>query len=162
MRNFNNVSLPLKLPFVLGLVAFVALLTMGRTGYHYARAALLKAGEEQVAIILDAKQLEIEASFSVASADLRSLAESPQTGWALRDYSWAWGRMGNDPSALLRHHFIALNPHPKGLRHNLKRVSDISDYSIAHGRYHGIYSAFVEQKGYHDVLMIDISAPVRS
>ncbi|MGB3314819.1 MAG: hypothetical protein WBB85_10435, partial [Albidovulum sp.] len=160
MRLLDNVSLALKLPLVLGSVALVALLTMGYTGYHYARAALLKAGEEQVDIIVDTKELEVEAWFAVVSADLRSLAESPQTGRALRDYARAWERMGDAPGALLRHHFIELNPHPKGLRHKLKSVSDISDYSIAHGRYHGVYTAFVEQKGYHDVLMVDVAGNV--
>jgi hypothetical protein len=61
MRILDNVSLALKLPLVLGSVALVALLTMGYTGYHYARAALLKAGEEQVDIIVDAKEMEVEA-----------------------------------------------------------------------------------------------------
>lgn len=160
MRLLDDVSLALKLPLVLGSVALVALLTMGYTGYHYARAALLKAGEEQVGIFVDAKALEIEAWFAVVSTDLRSLADSPQTARALRDYSRAWERMGDGPGTLLRHHFIELNPHPSGQRYKLKSVSDISDYSIAHGRYHGIFSAFVEQKGYHDVLMIDVAGNV--
>lgn len=160
MRLLDNVSLALKLPVVLGSVALVALLTMGYTGYYYARAALLKAGEEQVEIIVEAKELEIEAWFAVVSADLRSLAESPQTARALRDYSRAWERMGDAPGALLRRHFIELNPLPEGQRYKLKSVSEISDYSIAHGRYHGAYSAFVEQKGYHDVLMIDVAGNV--
>lgn len=36
----------------------------------------------------------------------------------------------------------------------------MSDYSIAHGRYHGVFVSIFEQQGYRDILLVDTAGNV--
>ena len=160
MRMLDNLSLAAKLPIILGTLALLALLTMGYTGYRVARDALLAAGQARVETIVDSKLMEIDAWYSVVSSDLKSLASSPQMGRAVRDFSSAWGRIGDDPAAYLKERYVTRNPYERGERHKLENPSDVSDYSIAHNRYHGGFVAIFEEKGYHDILLVDTSGNI--
>ncbi|MBC7141882.1 MAG: cache domain-containing protein, partial [Rhodobacteraceae bacterium] len=156
----DNLSLAAKLPIILGTLALAALLTMGYTGYHVARDALLVAGQARVRTIVDSKLMEIDAWYSVVSGDLKSLASSPQMGRAVRDFSAAWQRIGDDPAAFLKERYLTRNPYARGERHKLENPSDVSDYSIAHNRYHGGFVSVFEEKGYHDILLVDTSGNI--
>lgn len=160
MRLLDNVSLAAKLPIILGTLALVALLTMGYTGYRVARDALLAAGQARLQTIVDSRLMEIDAWYSVVSADLRSLASSPQMGRAVRDFSAAWARIGSDPAAFLNERYVTRNPYRRGERHKLENPSDVSDYSIAHNRYHGGFVSVFEEKRYHDILLVDTAGNV--
>ncbi|MGC1427407.1 MAG: methyl-accepting chemotaxis protein [Albidovulum sp.] len=160
MRALDNISLAIKLPLIFGTLALAALLTMGITSYHFARGALLRAGEAQAHATLDAKTQQVSVWYSVVSADLKALASSPQSARILRDFRSAWDRIGNDAPEMLRQKFIAENPHPRSERYRLKMVSDLSDYSIAHGRYHEEFVSVLAEKGYHDVLLIDVNGDI--
>ncbi len=160
MRLLDNLSLAAKLPIILGTLALAALLTMGYTGYRVAREALLTAGQARVLTVVDSKLMEIDAWYSVVTADLKSMAASPQMGRALRDFSSAWDRLGAGAPAFLNERYVTGNPHPEGERYKLENPSDVSDYSIAHNRYHGGFVSVFEEKDYHDILLVDTKGNV--
>ncbi|GAB4382875.1 methyl-accepting chemotaxis protein [Albidovulum sp.] len=160
MTILDDVKLALKLPLILGALALMTLLGMGAISLRIARESLLEAAQTQMRTTIAAERAEVVSWFAVVEADLRALAQSPQTERALREYRAAWTRMDGDAGALLRQHFITDNPYPAGERHKLRYVSGISDYSIAHGRYHGTYAALAAQKGYHDVLLVGVEGDI--
>lgn len=156
----DNLRLAVKLPIVLGTLALMALLAMGATAYHAAREALLDAGVARIQTAVDAKLLEFEAWFDGVSSDLKSTAGSPPTLQAVREFSQALDKMGAGASDFLHTRFIAQNPFPRSERYKLDRLDEVSDYGIAHARYHAGFVSLFQEKHYHDVLLIDVEGRV--
>ena len=155
MRLFDNLRLAVKLPIILGTLALLSLLAMGYTSHRLARAALMDAGEARIETAINAKLLEFEAWFGVVSSDLKSQAASPLTIRAVRDFSEAWTRLGPDPQGFLQKRFITDNPNPKGERYKLDRPGDVSDYSLAHSRYHAGFVAVEQSNGLGEIVGFD-------
>ena len=146
MRLFDNLRLAVKLPIVMGTLALLSLLAMGYTSHRMAHKALMTSGEARIDTALKAKLLEFEAWFDVIESDLKSQAASPLTIRAMNDFSAAWDRLGPDPKTYLQNRFITDNPNLKSDRYKLVRLKDVSNYALAHSRYHsGFVSVFQEK-----------------
>jgi len=155
MRMFDNLRLAVKLPIILGTLMLLSLMSMGYTGYVLSRDALMAAGEARVTSEIDAKLQEFDTWFSTLSADLKSQAANPLTIRALHDFSEAWQRLGADAPGYVRQRFINANPYGPNERYKMTQAADVSDYSIAHARYQSGFVSMLQEKGYHDVLLID-------
>ncbi len=160
MRLFDNLRLAVKLPIVMGTLALLSLLAMGYTSHRMAHEALMTAGEARIDTALKAKLLEFEAWFEVIESDLKSQAASPLTIRAMSDFSAAWNRLGPDPKTYLQNRFITDNPNPKSDRYKLARLKDVSEYALAHSRYHSGFVSVFQEKGYHDVMLVDAAGNV--
>ncbi len=160
MRLFDNLKLAVKLPIVLGTLALLSLLAMGYTSHRMARDALIDAGEARIETVINAKLLEFQAWFETVSSDLKSQAASPLTVRAINDFSQAWARLGPDAQTVLQKQFITDNPNAKGHRYKLRQSGEVSDYSLAHARYHAGFVSVFQEKGYHDVILIDPSGNI--
>ncbi|MCW3780113.1 methyl-accepting chemotaxis protein [Defluviimonas sp. CAU 1641] len=155
MRLLDNLSLAVKLPIILGALALAALLAMGYTSYRFARDALMDAARARIETVVDAKETEVASWFSVVAADLASQAASPTAVRAVRDFTMAWERLGQAAPDVLHEQFIARNPYPAGERYRLEQPASVSDYSIAHNRYHAGFVSILRQKAYHDIMILD-------
>ena len=160
MRVLDNLRLAVKLPIILGALALIALLAMGASAYHAAREALMDAGVARIQTAVNSKLLEFEAWFDGVSSDLKSTAGSPLTLRAFREFSQASDKLGPDASELLHTRFITQNPYPQGERYKLDRLDEVSEYGIAHARYHAGFVSLFQEKHYHDVLLIDVEGRV--
>ncbi len=160
MRVLDNLRLAVKLPIILGSLALIALLAMGATAYHAAREALMDAGSARMQTAVNAKLLELEAWFDGVSSDLRSTAGSPLTLRAVREFSQALDKLGPTAPEFLRTRFILQNPYPADERYKLDRLDEVSDYGIAHARYHQGFVSLFHAKRYHDVLLVDVEGRV--
>ena len=160
MRLFDNLRLAVKLPIVLGTLALLSLLAMGYTSHRTARDALIDAGEARILTMINAKLLEYNAWFETVSSDLKSQAASPMTVRAINDFSQAWARLGPDAQTVLQKQYITDDPNPKGHRYNLRQSGEVSDYALAHARYHAGFVSVFREKGYHDVMLIDSSGNI--
>ncbi len=160
MRVLDNPRLAVKLPIILGALALIALLAMGASAYHAAREALMDAGVARIQTAVNSKLLEFEAWFDGVSSDLKSTAGSPLTLRAFREFSQALDKLGPDASEFLHTRFIAQNPYPQGERYKLDRLDEVSEYGIAHARYHAGFVSLFQEKHYHDVLLIDVEGRV--
>lgn len=159
-RVLVNLRLAVKLPIILGTLALVALMSMGATAYHAAREALLDAGVARIQTAVNSKLLELEAWFDGVSSDLKSAAGSPVTLQAVREFSQALDKLGPNASDFLHTRFIAQNPYPPTERYKLERLDEVSDYGIAHARYHAGFLSLFQEKHYHDVMLIDAEGRV--
>lgn len=155
MRLLDNLSVAAKLPIILGTLALAALLAMGYTSHRVARDALMDAAHVRIETVVVAKETEVSAWFSVVASDLASLSASPTAVRAIRDFSMAWERLGKSAPEILQEQFITRNPYPAGERYRLEQPASVSDYSIAHNRYHAGFVSMLEQKAYHDLMILD-------
>lgn len=56
----------------------------------------------------------------------------------------------------LQHHYIAVNTHVSGEKHQLHRAEgDISEYADMHATYHPIFCSFLDKLGFYDIFLID-------
>lgn len=160
MRAFDNLKLAVKLPILLGCLSLIALLAMAYTGYHVARVALMDAGVKRINTAVNSKLLELEDWFDGVESDLTSDAQSPHTVGAIRDFADAWENLGPDAPAILTKTYIDENPYSAAERFRLERVPRISAYSLAHVRYHSGFVSVLREKGYHDVMLIDVAGNI--
>ncbi|MCY1125360.1 methyl-accepting chemotaxis protein [Frigidibacter sp. RF13] len=160
MRALDDLKLAVKLPLILGTMVAVAMLAMGYTGYHAARQALMEAGVARINTALDSKLLEFEAWFEGASSDLKAAAASPLTLRALRDFTSAWEKLGDEAKSYIHAQYVEGNPNPAGERYKLDRVTNVSDYSVAHARYHPGFVSIFSEKNYHDVMLVAVDGTI--
>lgn len=160
MRALDNLKLAVKLPIILGTLALIALLAMGSSAYHAARKALMEAGIARMQTATNSKVIELESWFEGVNSDLKSAAGSPLTLHAVREFAQAFDRMGDSAPAYLRQKFITQNPYPVNERYKLDQLDEVSDYGMTHARYHSGFVALLQEKHYHDVLLIDAQGRV--
>lgn len=160
MRAFDNLRLAIKLPIILGALVLIALTAMGYASYSAARQALIEAGVARLQTSVNSKLLEFDAWYEGVSSDLRSTAANPQTLRAIRDFEAAWKDMGRGAGDDLRRIYIAENPFLAGQRYKLAQVRPVSNYSIAHGRYHAGFLSIFHEKRYNDVMLVDAAGNV--
>ncbi len=58
-------------------------------------------------------------------------------------------------STYLQYHYIAANPNPVGQKDVLTQISDGSNYSQLHGRFHPTFRNIIKTFGYYDLFLID-------
>lgn len=160
MKLFDNLRLAVKLPIILGTLALLALLAMGFFSYRIARDALLKAGMAQLDAAMDSKRLELDAWFHSVNSDLKASANNPLIQRALGDFQSSFDHMGTLAPGMLKQTFLTDNPYPVGQRYQMIQAPRVSDYAIAHTRYHPGFVSLLKEKGYHDVMLVDAAGNV--
>lgn len=160
MTFFDDMKLSRKLPLLLAAMALIALAVMGFAAYGDARDLLRIEGSSRLQRTLDARKDELEIWSRTLIADVRATASGPMTGRVLREYGAAWKRLGDAPANYLVQHYLRDNPHAPGERYKLDYAGDITDYSILHRRDHPGMLAQRDQKGFTDILLIDVTGTV--
>lgn len=160
MKLIDNLRLAVKLPIILGTLALMALLAMGYLSYHIARDALLDAGMARLDAAMDSKRQELDAWFAGVSSDLKSSAGNPLVQRALTDFDQAFYEMGDGARGYLKQTFLTDNPFPADKRYQMTRAPDVTSYSIAHAHYHPGFLSILTEKGYHDVMLVDVAGNV--
>ena len=160
MRALDDLKLAVKLPLILGTMVVVAMLAMGYTGYSAARQALMEAGVARIGTAIDSKLLEFDAWFDGVASDLKATAASPLTLRALRDFTSAWEKLGAQAKGYVRAQYIEGNPNAAGERYRLDRITNVSDYSVAHARYHPGFVSIFSEKDYHDVMLVAVDGTI--
>ena len=64
----------------------------------------------------------------------------------------------DDDSIALQHEYIRKNENPLGKKQLLDQGTDLSKYSVAHGKYHPIFRSFLEKFGYYDIFLVDLAS----
>ena len=160
MKLFDSLRLAVKLPIILGTLALMALLAMGYFSYRIARDALLDAGMARLDAAMDAKRLEFESWFHAVNSDLKASANNPLIQRALGDFQSSFDHMGALAPNILKQTFLTDNPYPVGQRYQMVSAPKVSDYAIAHARYHPGFVSILKEKGYHDVMLVDAAGNV--
>ncbi|PCK08827.1 MAG: methyl-accepting chemotaxis protein [Alteromonadaceae bacterium] len=62
-----------------------------------------------------------------------------------------------DSALALQYAYVSENPHELGSKDQLNTVSDGSDYSLFHSRYHPPIREFLQHFGFYDIFLVDIA-----
>lgn len=155
MRFFNNIKLAVKLPLILITLSMLTLAVTGYSAYRIARDALLVEAQAKLMTLADARKNDLDVFYRSVLSDLTALADSTMAEKALREFSFSWSRMGDNPGEALQTLYVSANPNPAGEKHLLIDAGDKSDYSLVHKRYHEGFVSLYEQKGYYDIFLVD-------
>jgi signal transduction histidine kinase len=161
---------------VLGLAA------VGVTGWESsatAGLALRDATYERLTAIAETKRREVERYFQEVGNHVLALSSDEAAIRALEELAAAWATIPPQPSGgdqVLRREydglppgwypsdprvrtaqttFLALNPHPPGLRRQLLKPSGLGRYADVHARFHPTLHRYQSAFGFYDTLLID-------
>ena len=154
MKFFSNVKLSVKLPLILVAISIFALTIMGVSAYRSASAILAVQSTETLEQSVQGQARQIQDWAEQVEANLRATAANAATARALRDFSAAWRRLGDDAPAYLEKTFQTKNPYPAEERYKLEFSGDVNDYSIQHRSFHPGIVVQNAQWGYDDFFLI--------
>ena len=160
MKFITNLKLGIKLPLILVTTAVLGLGGMGFLTYKDSRSLVEKEGKERLSQVLEARARELETWSATIVSDVTSAAQSAQSSRVIREFGSAWSSLGAEASDYVVEKYITENPNPLGERQKLSYAGDITNYSIIHRRYHPGFTAEAEQKGYSDIVLIDIAGNI--
>lgn len=158
MNVFSKIKLAVKVPLIMIILTVVTTTIATWVSYRNASDSLMVKAEDMLGALAEARSLELEAWFDGIDVDLRSQAENPTVLSAIRGFDEAWRSLsGEDTTAYLQKWYIDDNPNETGQKHHLDFAEDGSSYSQVHKLYHPYFRRLVEEKGYYDVFVFDLS-----
>jgi methyl-accepting chemotaxis protein len=144
-----------KLPlFIVGAGLTVGI-AIGVPTYFNAAASLEDARREQLVTALEARESALRTYLESIEQDLRIVASSVTTRWALMGFSEGWSEFGTQATEALQRLYIEDNPHPTGQKDKLDIADDDSTYSEVHALYHPWFRDFLRERSYYDVFLFD-------
>ena len=157
MQFLNRFSrLNWKLPLaIVGLGSLVAS-GVGTGAYLTAASSLEAEAQIQLNATLLNRKATLENYLHSIEEDLRIVATSITTRWALDGFSAGWEDIEGNPTEELQRLYIAENPHPTGQKENLDSADDDSTYSDVHDLYHPWFRNFLRERGYYDIFLFDV------
>ena len=154
MNFLNAVQIRLKLPIIMMLLTFVAIVAMGTVSYQKARAALKDEAEARLVSLGSLKGRAVKAFFEDIALDLQIISKTPITIRALRDFTAAYAEIDN-PSKELQRIYIDENPNPLGSKDQLVSAGNGSNYDNFHAQYHPYFDRLQDAHDYYDVFLFD-------
>jgi len=128
--------------------------------YKHAETELSQSAEKTLTSLVEARRAAIVDHLASIRRDLRMQAENPFVIDAISSFEAGWDALQPDGETQLRGLYIEDNPYPPAGRKQLDDPNDSSAYSTAHARFHPRLREFIEQFGYRDLLLVDISGNV--
>jgi methyl-accepting chemotaxis protein len=154
---FRDISIGLKLPVIIVGSALILAVGMGVANYQTASTAQFETMEEQLVAVAGSRKATLSGYLDAIAQDLRATAMNPAVLDATRNFSDAWAYLPGDKTALLQNLYIESNPNPTGEKHKLDAAADDSLYSRHHAQYHPWFRKFLEERGYYDIFLFDLS-----
>jgi methyl-accepting chemotaxis protein len=154
----NLVKMPLRksIPLITSVLAIVAALVTGLTGYSISRSALEEAAEGKLEALAVSRRNALGDYLSSIEQDLRTMAGNTSTRDMLQSFKMSWKALGTGADAKLQKLYITDNPHPTGQKENLDMAKDDSPYSSIHARFHPSVRNFLRERDYYDIFLFDV------
>ena len=152
---FGQMTIARKLPLMIVGAGGLVGICVGIAAYLSAAASLEHEAEVRLATLLDSRRANLESHLASIEQDLRVVAESITTRWALMGFSEGWSEFDDRPTETLQRLYIEDNPHPTGQKHKLDAADDDSTYSEVHALYHPWFRKLLSERGYYDIFLFD-------
>ncbi len=153
MSAIDNLRIGIKLPFAMVLIAVIMLLLTEIIALRNLREAVLDAGHDRLVAVATSRASALASEMNAIRADLNARATSPATVAALRAFSHAWTRIGDNTPEVLREVY---GRYPEGGEGTLALLQGAqASYGIAHERYHKDFQRQFAAHGFGDILLID-------
>lgn len=163
---FKNVfpSLPLskKIPLLfVGMVILTGAVASSLMVFQASDALRSESHAKQEAL-LKQQSLSLSSYLNSIVSDMQVMTADPEALGALRDLSRGYQEIAQskNPTNYLQQQYIQANPNPIGSKHLLMRANDASTYSKHHAQYHTWFKKMVDERGYYDVFLVNMSGDV--
>jgi methyl-accepting chemotaxis protein len=154
----NIIKMPLQksIPMMMVLLAVIAAVVTGATGYFMSRAALDTEASNKLEALAASRKHALDDYLGAIEQDVRSMAAHISTLEMLNAFKASWDKLGGDAQTKLQKLYITDNPNPTGQKENLDAASDGSEYSIVHQKYHPSVRKFLRERDYYDIFVFDL------
>lgn len=161
MRKFSlNWTLSKKIPAIIIVIGVLAAGLTGAFSYIKAKSAIEEEAVSKLTAILDDRHEALDYWLKGIEGDLITQASNLTIKEALLDFGLAWSALDGDPTTMLQKLYITDNKHKIGEKEKLDAAPDGSDYSSAHAKYHPYLRAFLQDRGYYDIFLIDLKGNI--
>lgn len=157
IRFLGKVAIARKLPLMIVGAAVIVGICVGTAAYLSAAGSLEREAKQRLNALLENHKASLETYLTSIEQDLRIVASSITTRWALMGFSDGWSEFDDRPTEALQQLYIEDNPNPAGQKHLLDVAEDDSTYSDAHALYHPWFRAVLNERGYYDIFLFDSS-----
>lgn len=151
--------LSFKLSLASLLLAVLSISATSTAALYISASQSSDAAVAKLETLADGRRNELAQYLRSIKEDLRSFSREKVVGKTLSDLSDAFNAIPGDRAADLQRRYIDDNPAPDGQKSDMKTAGR-DDYDKFHGRYHGFFQRFAEEKGYRDILLADLSGNV--
>jgi methyl-accepting chemotaxis protein len=152
---WKNLKIKTKIPVAIVGFALLAGVGMGAVSYNRSQTAIEGLTDQLLEGAAEGRKVQLENYLTSIEQDLRINANSEFVVQAIHDFSAAWKKLGDNPSASLKEAYIKDNPNPIGEKHKLDRAPQENDYNRVHGYYHPALRNLLEERGYYDIFLFN-------
>ncbi len=128
---------------------------VGVAAYLSASVSLEHEAAKRLDALMESHKTGLEAYLASIEQDLRVVASSITTRWAVMGFADAWDELEERQGETLQRLYIEDNPHPTGEKENLDVADDDSTYREIHGLYHPWFRKVLRERGYYDIFLFD-------
>ena len=128
----SRLSLRISLPLVISLVAIIAAISTGATGYLISKNTLTEAANTKLAALVQSRKNTLQLYLNSIEQDLVIQAQNPAIADMLTAFSTSWEEIGEGQKDVLQSLYITQNAHPTGEKDKLYDAGDGSSYSLNH------------------------------
>lgn len=141
-------------------LAVGGILLMVVASFLFARNGIIDGALDRLSTLRDMQIQGLKAVWGEATVRLISLAESPHTLAAFREFRSGYRALAEDEGAAgaarrLQDLYVSGNPNPAGKRAQLNDADDGSAYSSAHARHHPYFRGYLERNAFYDLFLVD-------
>ncbi|MCW9045708.1 MAG: methyl-accepting chemotaxis protein [Alphaproteobacteria bacterium] len=147
-----------KLPIVIVVLAILSAVLTGIISFVQSEQALEDSAFNSLVAVKVGRVHELTGYLDSIRQDVQTLADNHMTIDALEAFENGWdeiAKSGKDVTAELQRLYIKENPNAVGEKHKLDAAPDGSAYSKAHAKYHPWFRAFLEEREYYDVFLVN-------
>ncbi len=151
-----------KIPAMIISIGVVAAGLTGIISYMTTKSALEDVLKTKLVSVLEARYDNVTSWFKDIENDLLTQSQNPTVLSAVAEFSSAWKKLGSNPAETLQKLYVEApeNPFKDGEKAKLNAASDGSQYSVIHGKYQPYFRKFMQQRGYHDLFLLDLDGNV--
>lgn len=145
---------------VLGIV-LLTIFSLGLASYFVVHSSAKSEMEHNLATITALNATRVQNLEHEIKSDFKLMSKLVAKNGMISSFSTALAAARSSmPGTPIRRFYIDENPYPAELRINLDRASDKSNYSRTHEINHPDMRRFAQDRGYHDVFLVDPTGEV--
>ena len=110
---------------------------------------------QKINIVTHLREHKLGNYFDTIDKNLTTMASSPLTMSALKEFSSAWNTIPGNPSEALKDAYVRRNPNPVGQKERLDYADGDLEYNKVHKKYHAFFRNVIQQNKYYDLFLFD-------
>ena len=163
LAQFNALPLSKKIPSLFVLTVLITCIISSSIMMFQAFEVLKEENRQKQEALLEQQSSSLYEYLNSIVNDMKVMTKDNSLLNALREFNTAYkgiAQQGKNPLNYLQNTYIHNNPNPTGSKHFLMKAKDGSAYSNIHSKYHPWFKTLVDERGYYDVFLVNMSGDV--